>query len=964
MNNSYHRTRRPARKWIQLSRSAARLFLICACCLCFGPASSLAQDSTVAGSGDDTSGESSEANADSRSPDTTEEKSGNEAASQAERESDEPTLAITGATILTIAPTGTVEDGVVLIGNQRIVEVGGPSLKVPEGIEVIDATGCILTPGLIDASSRLWLTNAAAGTSANDASLNVLDGIDPFDDQWHEVIRHGVTSVYVQPNSSGTLSGYGAVLSVAPAASDSGLEIGPEVLKEFAALQAAIGPGASNNKARSQQLGRITKAFKAAADYQAKWDKYNEYLDSKKKEKSQSKTKSQDEGKNESKGKPSDDSDVDPSKTGQAKPNGDPGNGNRPVRGRPSRGRGGGPATGSSDEDKDEETKAEPNESQSKSDTKDKSDEEKDGKPPKKPEYDASKERLAKVVSGGIPLRLEIHSPDDVFYVQKLIKEYPELQIVFSGLSELGSASNSIVELSSPVVLGPWLNLNGSATQDETISHWDHDFAEYPGALVVGSSANEPRGSRLLRAQIGRAIAAGISREQALESVTLNAARMLAIDDQLGSIEAGKRADLVAFAGDPSDFSKPVRFVISAGKLVYENFEEVSGKQVVKQDAEWSVQNVGPECHAALLELARLGDQPFSVSATQVLMPDGSVEAGTLYVDPADGTLRYLSGSGGSEDTVELGDLWLTPGLFSSHANLGLQSLLDTRLSDATDVVAADVVAAEFKRQQRLVETGVLQVLLSPGASNTLAGTASLVRIGASGPIENREAAIEFSFTSSARTPDRYPSSLAGQIQMVKESLAGQLLDTRLYLPVSVQRRLDKLRVKRLTAAASGKSLVVFQVSADSEIQAALDLIEMHSLKAAIVGARQLKPFLSRIASLDVAVIAEPVTDSTYHWYFDDLASAASSGIEICFAGETAEQLRLTAAMAIAAGVPERQVLTSLCYGPNSLRTEDYTKGDFVVWSACPTDLRGRPIAVFVDGQTKFLGESTEEARH
>src|SRR5262249_30268556 len=71
---------------------------------------------------------------------------------------------------------------------------------------------------------------------ASDGSLDVLDAVDPHGEDWREVVRQGVTAVYVQPGNSGILGGKGAVLRVGPAEAVVDL-----LIKPAAAMQAALG---------------------------------------------------------------------------------------------------------------------------------------------------------------------------------------------------------------------------------------------------------------------------------------------------------------------------------------------------------------------------------------------------------------------------------------------------------------------------------------------------------------------------------------------------------------------------------------------------------------------------------------------------------------------------------------------------------------------------------------------------
>jgi len=81
------------------------------------------------------------------------------------------------------------------------------------------------------------------------------------------------------------------------------------------------------------------------------------------------------------------------------------------------------------------------------------------------------------------------------------------------------------------------------------------DFPVLPFVMLAGSAAMAVRG--------------GMKEEEALRAITLNPARLLGIERFAGSIEPGKRADLVLFAGHPFDLSKGVLATWLAGRRVY-----------------------------------------------------------------------------------------------------------------------------------------------------------------------------------------------------------------------------------------------------------------------------------------------------------------------------------------------------------------------------------------------------------
>ena len=852
-------------------------------------------------------------------------------------------IALVGAEVYTMVSDQPISEAVVLIRGSRIIAVA-PEINVPEGATRIEADGLSITPGFIDAHSRLWLTPASSTSSASDASLNVLDGIDTFSEDWLEVIDQGVTTVCVQPSGAGTTGGFGVVLTVAPANGP-----GPALIAENTALQASIGVNAANNRIRLQQYERIQKLLEKAAEYKDKWDKYNKYLNEKNEKEKESKQKADSEEAGQTEGS-RDDKDDDEA-TGQRRPVPQSGLGRGPRGGGGGRGRGPGP-------ERAEQTNRGPTETTDKSEEEKKTTEE---KPPEKPERDPLLEQLTRVLRGEIPIRLEVHTPDDFFYARKLIEDFEELQLIFEGLTRPGAASREFRQLAAPVVLGPWLELESNyRSEPDSASTWGNVFHDYTGNFVIASRGTTPRSSRFLRAHMAKAIASGISPENALRAVTCNAARLLGQAAELGTIETGKRADLVAFRGSPTDASTPIAWVMSQGEQVYSDtsavdveavpLAQVSGKQLL--DAVPGLQN--------LSELSRL-PEVFSVTSERCLLADGTFAARTLVIDSGE-IIDVLEPSAVNAKTdfghmnFDLGSAVVTPGLFSGHTTLGLAQSIDPNSSpDASYIVAGDALSKGFKGERELLKDGLLRVILAPGNSNPIAGSASLIRVGANRPVAVRQVASKLVLNETARSEDRFPSSLPGQLKLIQSSVAGQLFDMRLYVPDEIQRRLKQKRSSFFESLLSADTPVLIVAENDAEIRAALDLIEQYQLKALLVGPQQLKPFVERMKSLGVGVVAKPVYTDDYRWYLQDLVTADQAGVSVCFAGDSAEQLRLMASQMVSLGMQPASALRKLCMGCKELAGDDVlsegSPADLVVWSDSPVSLQSKPLAIIVDGK-------------
>ena len=72
--------------------------------------------------------------------------------------------------------------------------------------------------------------------------------------------------------------------------------------------------------------------------------------------------------------------------------------------------------------------------------------------------------------------------------------------------------------------------------------------------------------SRRLSQQAGNAVAYGLSHDEALRAITVNAAKMLGVDDQLGTIETGKLANIIVTDGDPLEIRTQVRYLFIKGQ--------------------------------------------------------------------------------------------------------------------------------------------------------------------------------------------------------------------------------------------------------------------------------------------------------------------------------------------------------------------------------------------------------------
>jgi len=134
-------------------------------------------------------------------------------------------LAIKGGKIFTIT-NGTIEEGTVLIDEGKIVDVGA-DVTVPEGAEVIDASGKIVMPGLVEAHCHIGISEETIGWAGSDGNertdpatpnVRALDGIKANADEkgLEAALKEGITTAQILPGSANVIGGTGVVVKTAP----------------------------------------------------------------------------------------------------------------------------------------------------------------------------------------------------------------------------------------------------------------------------------------------------------------------------------------------------------------------------------------------------------------------------------------------------------------------------------------------------------------------------------------------------------------------------------------------------------------------------------------------------------------------------------------------------------------------------------------------------------------------------
>jgi imidazolonepropionase-like amidohydrolase len=191
-------------------------------------------------------------------------------------------------------------------------------------------------------------------------------------------------------------------------------------------------------------------------------------------------------------------------------------------------------------------------------------------KTPRNLKFDALEPALAKK----LPVIFSAHRADDLMTALRLSKEF-ELNPILDLCTEGYLISDEISKAKAPVIVHPAMQRIASSM--ETVNSFTGNAGvladrNIPIALGTGYEGYVPK-TRILRFEMGIAAVNGLGRERAIKAATLDAAKLLQIDDRTGSIEKGKMADLVLYDGDPLENTTRVTFTIIEGKVVYDREE-------------------------------------------------------------------------------------------------------------------------------------------------------------------------------------------------------------------------------------------------------------------------------------------------------------------------------------------------------------------------------------------------------
>ena len=211
---------------------------------------------------------------------------------------------------------------------------------------------------------------------------------------------------------------------------------------------------------------------------------------------------------------------------------------------------------------------------------------------------DLRMEGLAEVLAGERIVQHHTHRHNDIATVLRLREEFG-FRVVIQHGTESWKLADEIAAAGVPVSI---TFIDAPGGKEETLD-WSLEIGailERAGVDVAFNTDDFITDSRLLLRGAAIAVRNGMSRDAALEALTLAPARMLGLEDRIGSLEAGKDADFAVLSGDPFSVYTKVEQTWVEGRLIFDRSNPEHRRYAVGGH---NVYRLSAEEEAALREL-------------------------------------------------------------------------------------------------------------------------------------------------------------------------------------------------------------------------------------------------------------------------------------------------------------------------------------------------------------------------
>jgi imidazolonepropionase-like amidohydrolase len=623
----------------------------------------------------------------------------------------------------------------------------------------------------------------------------------------------------------------------------------------------------------------------------------------------------------------------------------------------------------------------------------------KNGKlPPESPKRDAALETLVQVLEGRAQVHWHCYRADEMLLMMSLAREYGFTVRAFHHAVEAYKIRDALRTAGTAVVT--WVNWWGFK-----IEAYDN-IPENPALLVADDVLTALHTDSPVVAQRfvheaaqayfrGRAQGLTLREGDAIKLVTLNPARVLGVDDRIGSIEVGKLADLVLWDGHPFSVYTRVERVLVGGRVVFDRARgprpsdfELGMVPAATPLAKKTAPVRPPEPPPRWLARRRRADPKapaLAIVGGRVLAMDGSPPRFADVVVRGDRIALVAPDArppAGAE-VIDARRRIVTPGLLAVDSTLGLVEVAEEdRARDDRPPAVKEPIRASLR-----VWDGLNPASASIPVARTNGFTTAIIRPGG-GMVSGQGAAYDLVPGGLSHESLRLVAPVAMRASLADGGV--RLAGGRALAQARLRRLLDDARAltrnraaikagrfRKLSAPLSeleamvsvveGRLPLMVHVHRASDILATLRLAREQRVRLVLTGGAEAWRVAPALAVARVPVLVDvdrtlPESFQTLAGRFDNAARLHQAGVVVGFSADGASRdarlLRQLAGIAVAWGLPRDAALRGLTSVPATLfGLEDRgllrpgALANVVVWSGDPLELGTRVLHLVVGGK-------------
>jgi imidazolonepropionase-like amidohydrolase len=552
------------------------------------------------------------------------------------------------------------------------------------------------------------------------------------------------------------------------------------------------------------------------------------------------------------------------------------------------------------------------------------------------PRRDLRLEALGDIAHGDLPIHCHCYRADEILMLMRLAESY-------------GIRIRSLQHVLEGYKVAAEIAAHGAS--NSTFSDWwaykveAYDAIPHNTALLVQAGAEvtlKSDDAELMRHMNQEAAKTlrygGLSEDQALRTVTINAARQIGLDHRLGSIEVGKDADLAIFNGHPLNAYARCEMAIIDGEVYFERRGQhnAGGYELAQSnDAQHDARFEGISAQRGKYAL---------INARIVPVVGEIIESGTVVIEGT--TIAAVGGSDAEvprdATRIDLAGLSVYPGMINAGGTVGLTevgSLPETQDYSERGQFNADIRASiALNPDSEIIPvtraSGILATLTHP-SGGVISGQSVLLNLHGWIPPEMvvaDPAALHINFPEGSYSTGSSQTRARERIEELKERFRLAVRYDRVRQQSTQgpdQAAQVDTKLEALAPYAQGRGLVVIHANNHGDILAAIEFSGELGLKWLLADAAEAWKCVADLKKNALGVILGPSMSlpdgngAPYDAVYRTAAMLHEAGVPFAMtSGDNAPQARnlpFQAAMAVAYGLPPVEGLKAVTIYPAQL---------------------------------------------